>query len=137
MHQYKLIVIGIMILFFGCLQNEVVLVEQTKTIPENQMMSWWFDAVKGNTITVNATVTNGGPVDVFFFEQNEYDNYVGKLNGGTQNFTSMAQDVGLTKYAKEIVIDKPGRYYVVVDNTAVTGTDTSGGVIIKIKITKN
>ncbi|MFH1521230.1 MAG: hypothetical protein ABID61_06295 [Candidatus Micrarchaeota archaeon] len=136
MYHYRFIAIGLLLLFFGCLQNEVTLVEQTKTIPENEILSWWFDAVKGNTIVINATVTNGGPIDIFFVDENGYVGYVNKLNGGVQGFTSIAHDVGITKYTREIIIDKPGKYYVVVDNTAVEGTSPTGSVIIKIKITK-
>ncbi|VVC03347.1 Uncharacterised protein [Candidatus Bilamarchaeum dharawalense] len=137
MYSHKLLGLGMLLLIFGCLQNEAVQVDETDTIPENEMHSWWVDAVEGNTIRVNMTVTGGGPVDVFFMDSNGYADYNYNLGGGVQDFIVEDQEIGVKRYNSEIKIATAGRYYFVIDNTGATeGTEPNGEVFVKIKISK-
>ncbi|MFH1785922.1 MAG: hypothetical protein ABH842_05830 [Candidatus Micrarchaeota archaeon] len=136
--MYKIIILAILSLaLFGCLQTEPLFDEQT-TIAQDEMNAWWFDTVKGDLINIDVNVTDGGPVDVYLVDSNGYADYNYNLGGGVQDFIVEDQGIGVSEYSQTIEIIEPGRYYLVVDNTASTqGTDPYGSVTIKIKIIKN
>jgi hypothetical protein len=137
MHRTVLLVIFGLVLF-GCTQTKEIIFDESTTLAENEMYAWWFEANADDRIYIDMNITEGGPVDVYITDSVGYADYSYNLEGGVKDFIVEDQELGVLHYSNDIKIIQPGKYYVIVDNTAATqGTDPDGDVKIKIIIIRN
>lgn len=122
------VIMLLMLFTYGCIGSSKDTKEITDTIEEDYAWHYRIDSEEGDTIKVHVKVIDGGPIDVYILDSDNFARYLYALGGGTTDIDLIYLDekYNTKEYTGEVTVDKSGAYYLVLDNTYIGYTNENG-----------
>ncbi|MFW5903514.1 MAG: hypothetical protein ACOCS7_02120 [Halolamina sp.] len=102
------------------------------TVPAGRYAARFFDPDVSVTYSIAFDVQSGGPIDLLFMEDDEYERYRDR-DDDVQVLSALTAFDSATAALEETVA--AGEYTLVVDNTSVYGTSPDGEAVVDLLIT--
>jgi hypothetical protein len=96
--------------------NAIPVVDETKTVPYNHILSYLLAGDQGYQFNIEIT-TDGAPVDVLVLDENNYQVYLNSLKNDAFSFSfnGVIYNTVVTKNF-QYVLPYQGKYYLVIEN---------------------
>ena len=129
-------------------RTQKVLWNEEKTIKEDWYSTRSLDVAGSSALSITATLVAGPAVDLYVFDEQNYNRYKARMNGqsvgdGSFRYLSKFSCPGLSQRFSSgwVELSKGGRYYVILDNADVgdtsppwDGVDNVATVDIKVTV---
>ena len=113
----------------------ISIVDETKTIPYNHILSYLLAGDQGYQFDININ-TDGNPVDVLVMDENDYQIYSKAFtHGGTSSFDAVTYRY-VTSQNFQNVLPSQGKYYLVIENAPFlqNGADAQRDVNVQVSV---
>lgn len=115
--------------------NAIPILDETKTVPYNHILSYLLAGDQGYQFNIEIT-TDGAPVDVLVLDENNYQVYSNAFkNGGSTSFNGVIYTSVVTKNF-QYVLPSQGKYYLVIENAPflTDGADAKNDVNVQMMV---